>query len=152
METFSFRHLRGTVHLALGGPSGGLQGWSSQPALLGSRGQEDWGSQPCPVHSPWGRTGGSKEFALVTEGTEALAVLELALSTHPVPQCQHSSGTLNREGFFGAMLGAEKLRWHFGSEKEALCEKQGDKNGWSQERRSKDPITTGLPFTHLLIK
>lgn len=48
------------------------------------------------------------------------------------------------------MLGAEKLRRHFGSEKEALCEKQGDKNGWNQERRSKDPITWNRASFHSL--
>lgn len=48
------------------------------------------------------------------------------------------------------MLGAEKLRRHFGSEKGALCEKQGDKNGWNQERRSKDPITWNRASFHSL--
>lgn len=73
---------------ALWGPPEAGQGAAARrtgeasPALSTAHGEGQEAARPLP----W-----------VTEGTEAPAVLELPLPTYPVPRCQHSLGTLDRE-------------------------------------------------------
>lgn len=123
-------------------PSGSgwdLQGWPSLSQHRSGAVARGTGEAKLALSTAHGEGQGAvRPLPWVTEGTEVLLFWNFLCPHTLCLDVNTAWGPLTGRSFFGAILGAEKLELHFGSEKGVLCEKQGDLKKKKRQNKNKE--------------